>query len=604
MTSEKKKRTRRRLIYWVFFPTVLVGLIAVALTWLSFKGSLIKEDLQAASNLVGQLQEDLTRENLAAATATSDLMGAHTASARRAANDPLWILASSVPGLGVNFEATTQIATSADDIAQLGVRPLVSVYSSMDWDSLTLGDSPDLSSFAAAEPRITSAAHAVRQSSERLARIDEEPLLPQIASPLREARAKLSGLRTGLDVAESVVQLAPDMMGAQGARNYLLLIQNNAESRATGGIPGALAVLGVDNGKIKLEAQKSAAELGSMSPAIQVDPMQQSIYSTRLGKYMQDVNLTPDFPTAANTAQSMWLGKTGQPLDGVVSIDPVALSYILEATGPVSIKQPEQATLAGSNLPEQLSSGNFVQTVLSDTYREIEDPKLQDAYFARVAEQIFASISSGDVDSKVLLQSLTRGVSEGRVLLWSRDANEQALISRYSISGSINGTSVQPAEFGVYFNDGTGAKMDYYVKRTVQLIKECPRDGYEETTVRITSTNTAPGDAATSLPPYVTGDGNFGVPPGSVQTNIVAYGPAQAHVETAKLDGQKSEFAPYFHGNRPVGVLAIRLAPGESKTVDFTFGKIVQHTEPNVVVTPTVQDVKDVTLPTESVACG
>ncbi|WP_427115886.1 DUF4012 domain-containing protein [Pseudarthrobacter scleromae] len=394
------------------------------------------------------------------------------------------------------------------------------------------------------------------------------------------------------------------MLGAQAPRNYLLMIQNNAEARASGGIPGALATLTFDNGNLALGSQSSAAALGVMTPVLPVEEDQQRIYSSRLGKFMQDVNLTPDFPTAASTARAMWERKTGQGVDGVISIDPVALSYVLRATGPVHFTEQSFAANSPNGLPIELNDRNVVQTLLSDVYARIEKPELQDAYFAGAAQQIFAALSNGSGDSKNMVESITRGVEEGRVLIWSASAEEQSVIADYKISGSIAGPSVPSAQFGVYFNDGTGAKMDYYVKRTVQLVKECPKDGYEETIVRITSTNTAPADAATSLPPYVTGDGVFGVPPGSVQTNIVAYGPAQAHVETAKMDGQKTEFAPYFHGNRPVGVLAIRLAPGESKTVDFTFGKIVQHTEPNVVVTPTVQDVKDVTLPTETVACG
>lgn len=88
-----------------------------------------------------------------------------------------------------------------------------------------------------------------------------------------------------------------------------------------------------------------------------------------------------------------------------------------------------------------------------------------------------------------------------------------------------------------------------------------------------------------------------------MQTNIVAYGPVQANIESATTDNQKAPFAPYLHADRPVGVLAQRLSPGESKTVEFTFGKIVQHTEPNLVVTPTVQPVKDVILPTENATC-
>ncbi|WP_426228600.1 DUF4012 domain-containing protein [Pseudarthrobacter sp. DSP2-3-2b1] len=394
------------------------------------------------------------------------------------------------------------------------------------------------------------------------------------------------------------------MLGANGSRTYLLMIQNNAEARASGGIPGALAVLSLNEGKLTLGEQSSAGELGVMSPPLRVEAEQVQIYSTRIGKYVQDVNLTPDFPTAANAAQAMWETKTGQHVDGVISIDPVALGYILDATGPVRITDTELIALASAGLPTELTGANVVETLLSDVYAKIERPVLQDVYFAGVAQEIFAALADGRGNTKGLIDGLARGAAESRVLIWSGLPVEQSVIAEYALSGAIVGPSISPAQFGVYFNDSTGAKMDYYVKRTVQLVKECPSEGYEQTTVRITSTNTAPANAATSLPAYVTGNGIFGIPAGSVQTNIVAYGPVQAHVETAKLDGKNTDFAPYLHANRPVGVLAVRLAPGESKTVEFAFGKIVQHTEPNVTVTPTVQNVNDVIQPTQVAECS
>ena len=96
------------------------------------------------------------------------------------------------------------------------------------------------------------------------------------------------------------------MMGGSEPRNYLLLIQNSAEVRATGGIPGALAVLHTEKGKIQLATQDSASEMGAFEPALKVDAAQDAIYTNRLGSYMQNVNMTPDFPTAANTARAMW----------------------------------------------------------------------------------------------------------------------------------------------------------------------------------------------------------------------------------------------------------------------------------------------------------
>lgn len=604
-TRRSRELRRRRLIVALVSAVTLGVLGAAGSAWLGAKASTINSQLSAAAGLMPALKQQISDDDAVGATATVEDLRTHTSAANAAANDPLWTLASTIPGLGANFGAVAEVARSADDVANLGLAPLVKVFDALDWDTLLPSDSEtSLIPLEEASPSVTSAAHAVRSSAERLNRIDASSLLPQVAEPLTQIREQLHGVSGALDAAADVSNVAPQMLGASTARNYLLMVQNNAEARAAGGIPGALALITVDNGKLTLGAQSSASDIEAMDPVLPMDPQQQQIYSGRLGKFMQDVNLTPDFPTAASTAQQMWERTTGQHVDGVISIDPVVLSYVLEAIGPVQITSPELQALSDVGLPTRFTDDNVVQTLLSDVYAKVEQPKMQDAYFAAVAQEVFTALSTRKGEAKGLIEGLSRGVAEGRVLIWSDLHDEQAVITKYPLSGSIAGPSVRPAQFGVYFNDGTGAKMDFYVKRSVQLFKECAKDGYEQTTVRITSTNTAPADAATSLPAYVTGDGIFGVPPGSVQTNLVAYGPVQANIEIAKVDGQKTEFAPYIHSNRPVGVTAVRLAPGERRTVEFTFGKIVQHTEPNVVVTPTVQDVKDVILPTQNAQCG
>jgi hypothetical protein len=122
--------------------------------------------------------------------------------------------------------------------------------------------------------------------------------------------------------------------------------------------------------------------------------------------------------------------------------------------------------------------------------------------------------------------------------------------------------------------------------------------------VRVTSTNTAPLDAGTSLPKYVTGNGVYGVTPGTVQTNVVVYGPVQSNVTTALMDGAPKAFAAQRHNGRPVGTVTTRLAPGASSTVEFTFTKIVQNSEPVLDVTPTVQPVTDVILDPQRGGCN
>ena len=39
--------------------------------------------------------------------------------------------------------------------------------------------------------------------------------------------------------------------------------------------------------------------------------------------------MTPDFPSTAKLARKMWTSQYGGKVDGVISFDPVALSYLM-----------------------------------------------------------------------------------------------------------------------------------------------------------------------------------------------------------------------------------------------------------------------------------
>jgi hypothetical protein len=598
-------RNRRRLLWGGISLGIIAAVIVAIIAWLGAKASLIERELEASVQLVAPLKDSIAGNRTDEVQVLVRRLQSHTSAAKEAAGDSMWTLAASIPAIGDNFAAVAEIARSADDVATLGVAPLAETMDLVNLDGLLPSNAgTKLQPIREAAPKVAAAVHAVDVSTERLNGIDTHNLLPQIAEPLERAREQLNGVTASLEGLADATRLAPEMLGANGPRTYLLIVQNNAETRATGGIPGALATLSVDKGRVSLGDQTSASGVGPTTPPVAVAAEQEEIYSARMGKFVQDINLTPDFPTSASTMQAIWERKTGKLVDGVISIDPIALAYVLAATGPVKVNSPELINLAGDRLPVVLNSQNVVKTLLSDVYAKIEQPELQDVYFAGVAKEIFDALSSGRSDAKALVQGLSRATAEGRVLIWSRSGGEESVLTKYRVGGSITGGSISPSQFGVYFNDGTGAKMDYYVTRTVQLIKQCTQDGYAEVKVRVTSKNIAPRDAATSLPAYVTGGGAFGVPAGTVQTNIVAYGPVQSNVEEAHIEGKKTGFASQRHAGRPVGTVTVRLAPGQSSTVEFTFGKIVQHTEPEVAVTPTVQALKDVVLKAKTATCS
>ncbi|MDE8668139.1 DUF4012 domain-containing protein [Pseudarthrobacter sp. H3Y2-7] len=578
-------------------------LLAAAGGWLASKANQINTELRAAESLVPTFTAEMLSYDGSSARLTIDQIAVHTGSARTAANDPVWKLATGVPLLGNNFAAVRELTVAADEVANSSAKPLVNVVSSLDLEHLTPTNGKlDLEPLEAASPTIVSAATTVELSHSRLLTLDPGNLVAEVAQPLAETIDRLETLSTGLNTASQVSRILPSMMGSNGTRDYLVLVQNNAEIRASGGLPGALAVIRVNNGTIELVGQASGSEMGRFEPHLDVDEAQAAIYSTRVGTFISDVNLTPDFPTTAKLAKGMWERRYGGSIDGVVGIDPVVLAHILEASGPIDIA-PSGNVQPPSSLPSVLTSKNVVKTLLSEVYLNLSSNELQDAYFMGASHKIFESLASGHASGPAVLKALTLSYEENRVHLWSDHQQDQSVLRTTELGGSTSGPSVGGASFGVYFNDGTGAKMDFYMRRTVQLVEVCTYSGYAEYKVRVNTANAAPADAARSLPTSVTGDGRYGTPPGSVQTNVVFYGPAMSYVDAATADGRKVEFGSHIDGNRPVGTVTTRLAPGESSTVEMSFVKVVQHSTPTLSVTPTVQDVNDVTLTTENAQC-
>jgi hypothetical protein len=140
------------------------------------------------------------------------------------------------------------------------------------------------------------------------------------------------------------------------------------------------------------------------------------------------------------------------------------------------------------------------------------------------------------------------------------------------VAGELPTESASSREFAVYLNDGTGSKMDYYLEKTVSVGSSvCRKDGRPTSIVEVTIKNTAPADAATSLPEYVTGGGDFGVEPGRIKTLIATYAPEGAIFLGATKDGKTTAVQTATDGGHPVAQLQTLLAPGQSLTYRVAF---------------------------------
>ncbi|BCT77034.1 hypothetical protein SCMU_28760 [Sinomonas cyclohexanicum] len=568
----------RRPVVW---SVILLLLILACAAWVGVRAYLAQQEIAASEQHAKAVHESMAKGDAAGARASASQLASHATAARGYMSDPLWQGASLLPLVGVNFSTASTLADVLADVATEAVVPLSEASATFTPASLKPeAGMLDLAALEAARPAVGRAAGVVQDARRRVAALEPGGgTVPQLRDAM-DRLASLLGTASGqLSAVDTAGLVLPDMLGASGPRTYLVLFQNNAELRATGGIPGAVAELHASRGKLTLGRQAAAKDFPKFpEPVLPLAAQTQGLYGAITGQYFQDVNLAPQFPLSARLAAQMWKQHYGVDVDGVVSIDPVALSYLLKATGPVELASGER-----------LSSDNAVQVLLSDSYAEYSGTA-KDDYFASAAAAVFSKLSSGVFQPRAMVEALGQAARERRLLAWSPQAKEQDAIKAAGMDGWFPDQTPGRGVFAVYLNDATGGKMGYYLRESYTVGGAmCRDDGRPTWEVAVTLTNTAPPDAATSLPRYVTGAGNFGVSPGSVKTQVNVYAPPSGVFVGAWRGTEHLDVHRDMDSGYPVAQADSLLGPGQSSTLRFQFvGAPGTDTDPDLISTPTI----------------
>lgn len=579
--SHGRPRRRRRPLRWLLLGVglLLVTFVAGAV-WLGVDSLRARTELTAAGAEVPQLQAEVERGDRAAAATTMRSVQEHVAVARDRTHGVHWSVARRLPWVGDDVAAVQTVSEVLDGVASRALPALMDATSLVSPASLAPVDGRvNLAPLVAAGPEVVTASAELQAAVRRLDGVDRAGLLPAVAAPLTDLRAQVGKVDAATATAARAVRLLPPMLGQNGPRTYLVLVQNNAELRATGGV-ATLLLLRADHGAVTVVQTRSAGgNLANLpAPVLPLAPEELALFSDRLGRFMADVTFTPDFPRSGQLTRAIWRQQVGSDLDGVLSVDPGALANVLGATGPVK--------LAGG---EQLTSANAVQLLMNTVYLTIADPPLQDEFFASTAGSVFHAVASGQGKPLATLDALVLSARQGRLMMWSAHPDEQALISGTMLSGELVGVEGSSPVIGVYLNDGSASKIGYYLQTTVTATRTaCRVDGSQSLKVTVSLTNTAPADAA-RLPPYIAGYGTV-LPPGQVRTNVLLYAPTGGRVEdVAVSNGSPGVLSQIHHGQSVVG-RTVQLQPGERVTVtyDLTTGP-GQPGRPVLRVTPVVK---------------
>jgi hypothetical protein len=488
------RRRRRGLVVAsvLGFAAVLVVVLAVAAV--AMLG--IRSDLQRGQRALLEARSALVNGNLDEAAASFDDAGVAFASGERRSRGLPARAGSWLPFAGNNVDVGAGLAEAGTDLAAAGT-------------ILTdaLGSLPDgLGSLAPQDGRIPVDAivrlagpvgDAAEHAGAAVAALESTPgsfLVAPVAEARWEALDVIGDAADALGAADSLLAGLPSFAGADGPKRYLIASENPAELRGTGGLWGAYAVLTLDDGEPAFSGVRSIQELPDIDPDDVPAPSED--YERNYGEFgaissWHNLNMTPDFPTAARAALGAFESVTGKRFDGMIAADPFALELMLRVTGP--------APIPGTDL--RLAADDVVAFTTNEAYSIFEGTILRKEVLGTVAIDVFERFLALDGKGIERIRALALGASGGHLKLYSRDEDFQAALAR----AGADGAHEMPADgdlLAVHLNDATGTKVDFYATRRIEHTVTLGGHSEAISTTTLTLGNEAP---AQGQPRYVVG---------------------------------------------------------------------------------------------------
>ena len=591
--AKKKRKRRAKAITWTIVGVFVFCLAVMGVS--AFVAKSAVDTLMAEAKALVSDMDDSTETQKHVDKMMSAASRAHWATAH-----PVWRATEILPVVGDDLRAVRLLARAADSLVSDVAAPLLT------FDLSSIGPKDGALNVQAVDELgqlIEQVAPAAQDTQIRLYAegINTEDLLQPLRAPVTQVEEVLDTAADALRRLAIIAPRLPVMLGADAPSNYLVLVQNTAEMRTLGGNPGSVLMLTLDDGRMTITQTASQSDLHSGLPESirPLNPWTEALYTDRVGRYIQDTTMTPDFTQTAYLARAFWEDAIGDPGTGVLAIDPVALSYLLSATGPVQVAD-------GTTL----SADNAVDELLSNVYKRFpsgspSDTRAQDAFFASAAGAIFEKLTTSTNSPVALFQQLAKGYDEGRILFASSDPLEAKAVAGTRFNGPLHDqTNLRNTTLGVFVNDNTEGKLDYYTDMSVAASSNvCTVDDDDDKTFTLRAEyayHVQPEQVA-ALPEYVS-TGRF-FPRGVKSTNLVFYGPVGSTYVSAKLDGQ--EFVPQAGTNdlgRQGVLINFESDPATTHTVEVTFSAPPGEYGPlDVRTTPMLRDVP-VTI--DAPACG
>lgn len=306
--------------------------------------------------------------------------------------------------------------------------------------------------------------------------------------------------------ARPLLETAPYILGMDSPRKYLVLFQNDAELRPTGGFITAYAVLQVSKGKISTLDSGDSYTLDSKFTKKIPAPQPILKYLPKVPYWnLRDQNLSPDFKVSMDTFYPNYK-LTGSPaVDGIISMDTqvlVELIRVIEEGIGKPLGVPGFGNFSAKNDP----TCNCPQVFYAlELYADVEGPVVWDSVSGRIISKpanygqrksfigpimysILANIMAQPKSKMVDLFNTSMDlISKKHIQFYFLDDKAQAAVENFNLAGRVRDYT------GDYLlvvdTNFAGAKTNTWVTYDANLKVTVSSDGTSDHTLTLTYKN-------------------------------------------------------------------------------------------------------------------
>ncbi len=271
-------------------------------------------------------------------------------------------------------------------------------------------------------------------------------------------KRKIAELNRGLKVFIGIADKAKIFLGDGMMKRYLLVFQNNAELRATGGFIGSFALMDLLNGQIKnIEAPAGGSydtEAGLLKKIKAPEPLR----LVRSDWHFWDANWWPDWPSSARKLAWFYENSDGPTVDGVIGFTPTVMERILKVIGPIDLSESYGAVIDADNFWA-------VTQEFSEQKPDVtkQPKKIIGDLMNKIIEELPGRLNKSNLFG--LLKAVEESLLDKNILFYFTDGELEAMAEELGWDGGVKETA---GDYLMVVNTNiAGGKSDRKIKQEI-----------------------------------------------------------------------------------------------------------------------------------------